>query len=55
MGEHREVAALAVQAPKVRLSRESVADRLPVLHRAASDMARALGIDAAPAEPALSP
>ncbi|WP_353861690.1 IclR family transcriptional regulator [Azospirillum formosense] len=54
-GAGRMVAALAVQAPKVRLSRESVAERLPVLHRAASDMARALGIDAAPAEPALSP
>ncbi|KAA1056720.1 IclR family transcriptional regulator [Azospirillum argentinense] len=54
-GAGRMVAALAVQAPKVRLSRESVADRLPVLHRAASDMAHALGIDAAPAEPALSP
>lgn len=53
-GAGRMVAALAVQAPKVRLSRESVADRLPVLHRAASDMAHALGIDAAPAEPALS-
>lgn len=48
-GEGRMVAALAVQAPKVRLSRESVADRLPVLHRAARDMARMLGIDAAPA------
>ncbi|MBK3731940.1 helix-turn-helix domain-containing protein [Azospirillum brasilense] len=54
-GAGRMVAALAVQAPKVRLSRESVAERLPVLHRAASDMARALGIDAAPAEPALTP
>lgn len=54
-GAGRMIAALAVQAPKVRLSRESVADRLPVLHRAASDMAHALGIDAAPAEPALSP
>ncbi|TWA62591.1 IclR family transcriptional regulator [Azospirillum brasilense] len=54
-GAGRMVAALAVQAPKVRLSRESVVDRLPVLHRAASDMAHALGIDAAPAEPALSP
>ncbi|CAO3381495.1 IclR family transcriptional regulator [Azospirillum argentinense] len=54
-GAGRMIAALAVQAPKVRLSRESVADRLPVLHRAASDMAHALGIDTAPAEPALSP